>query len=438
MRAHPQRLTQAGFASVVGVACGVLLASSAAAAEFRSGQHVVVASDEVILDDLYATGETVTVDGKVEGDLIAAGREVRLNGEVTGDLIAAGQAVVVNGPVGDDVRMAGMALELGSEGSIGDDMVAAGFSLETRAESLTRGSLLFTGFQALLAGDVTEGLLGSMSALEIRGGIGADSEVEVEGDPDAPSFIQYIPTPVALPSVAGGLTIADTARIEGEFEYTSSDEARGGGAASATLTRRQPTSVGSEAGATRKPSWPGRLFKWLGLIVLGLLFIWWIPGWLNERSGEIQARPLALAGLGFLGVAALPFAILLMLAVPVMVAFFLGLLKLSGLAALVVVLGLAGMGLLVLVFWLTSSYLAPLLVSLCTGRWALQRFAADKAGGLVLPFVAGLVVLALLRFVPFLGGLVALLVLFLGWGAVLFWLWRRFRPSTPPAAEVAR
>ncbi len=434
MRTHPQRPTRPGLSSIIGVACGVLLASSVAATEFRGGQHVVVAADEVVRDDLYATGETVTVDGRVEGDLIVVAREVRLNGEVTGDLIVAGQAVVVDGPVGDDVRIAGMVLQLGPEGSVGDDVIAAGLSLETKAESLTRGSLFFSGFQASLAGDVEEALRGSMSGLEVRGGIGADSQVEVAGNPGAPSFLHFIPAPVALPAVAGGLTVADTARIEGELEYTSTSEARGDGAASARLTRREPASKDEEAGTS---SWQGRLFKWLGLFVLGLLFIWWIPGWLSERSGEIRDKPLALAGIGLLGVAVLPFAIVLALAVPILLANFLGLLKLSGLAALVVVLGIAGALGVVLVFWLTATYLAPLVVGLCTGRWALQRFTSGGAAGLALPLVAGLVALALLRLVPYLGGLVAFLVLLLGWGAVLLWLWRRFRQPSTQVAEAA-
>ncbi|MCP4205405.1 MAG: polymer-forming cytoskeletal protein [bacterium] len=430
MRQARQRMRSAGFVFYAIAVCGVLAAVPATAIEFRGGQHVVVGTDEVILDDLYVTGETVTVDGKVEGDVIASGREVRMNGEVTGDLMACGQAVVVNGRVGDDIRMAGMALQLGPTASVGDDVVAAGFSLETNPESLTRGSLLFAGFQALLAGGIDESLQGSMNAIEIRGGIGGDSEIEVEGDANMPSFVQYIPSPVALPTVPGGLTIADTARIDGGLEYTSSNEARGSGVGAGTLTRKEPASAGADAGkAARKPSWPGRLFKWLGLIVLGLLLAWWIPGWLNEWSDEIQSRPLPLAGVGLMGVAALPVGIVLALVVLVVVAIILGFLKLGSLAALALVLGMVGLGLLILLFWLTSSYLAPLLVGLCTGRWVLKRFAADKARGLVLPLVAGLVLLALLRFVPFLGFLVAVMVLLLGWGAILLWLWKRLRPA---------
>ena len=87
-------MTSAGLLLLAATACSVLAAVPAAAIEFRGGQHVVVGSDEVILDDLYATGETVTVDGKVEGDLIVCGQEVRMNGVVTGDLMACGGLVL--------------------------------------------------------------------------------------------------------------------------------------------------------------------------------------------------------------------------------------------------------------------------------------------------------------------------------------------------------
>ena len=413
----------------------LLAPQPAAAIEFRAGQDVVVGLDEVIFDDLYAAGETVVVDGTVEGDLVATGREVTLNGRVTGDLIAAAQAVVVHGEVEDDVRIAGMALLLGPSAVVGDDVVAAGFSLESAAGGSTGGALLFSGFQALVAGDVGGGLRGSMAALEIRGRIRGDSEVEVEGDPGTPAFAQFLPSPVPLPAVAGGLTIGEEARIEGRLEYVSANEARGPGTASANLARREPSARPVEAGeAARRSPWPGRLFKWLGLIVLGLLLVWWTPGWLGRRSAEIDGRPLAMAGLGLVGVAALPVGILLAVVALAFVAALLGLVKLGNLAALTLVVGLAAVGLLVLLFWLSSAYLAPVLVGLCAGRWALSRVAADRARGLVLPVVVGLVLLALLRFVPFLGFLVAVAILLLGWGTILVWLWQRLRRPSAGAS----
>jgi hypothetical protein len=404
----------------------VATTGAATAVEFRAGQNIVIAAGEVIEDDLYATGDTLTVDGIVHGDLVASGRLITINGEVTADLIAAGQAVTVNGRVGDDVRMAGMALELGPEASIGDDVVAAGFSLATVRGSSAGGSLLFSGYQALLEGNVGGGIRGSMSSLEINGSIGGDGKVEVSGSPGTPGFVQYLPSPIPLPVVAGGLTIGAEAVLEGELEYTSDDEARGPGVASATLSRERRTWPDQEAQAANRGSvWTGRLFKWLGLLLLGLLIAWRAPGWLDNRHTEIETAPWALAGIGFVATAALPVVIAILVVVAGLLAALLGALGLGSLAAPVFIVGLVLGILLVLLFWLTVSYLAPVLVGLCAGRWLLGRFAAERAKGLVLPLFAGLLVLGALRIVPFLGFLVLLAVVFLGWGTMLAWLWRR-------------
>ena len=401
------------------------------AAEFRAGQNVVVAADEVVTDDLYATGETVTVHGRIEGDLVASGREIRLHGEVAGDMMAAGQAVVINGSVGDDARIAGMVLRLGPAASIGDDVIAAGLGLETEAGSRTGGGVLFSGFQALLAGDVTEGLSGAMSALEIHGRVGGDSAVEVEGDPAMFPFVQYIPTPEPLPTVAGGLTFGDSAEIDGRFEYTSSQEAAGSGAGAGTVEHIARPDAGDAAqGTVRKPAWPGRIQRWIGLIILGLLVTWRAPRWLESRGAQLEARPLLAGGVGFLGVAALPIGAVLLLVAAGLLAALLGLIKLGNLAALTFGVGMIAVCMTLLVFWLTASYLAPLVVGLCTGRWLVGRFAPERAAGLVVPLVAGLVVLALLRFIPLLGALTALVVVLMGWGVVLLWLGQQSRPAS--------
>src|SRR5687768_5697981 len=57
------------------------LGNFALAAEFRSGKDVTVTSEETVKDDLYAAGETITIDGLVEGDLIAFAKDIIINGE---------------------------------------------------------------------------------------------------------------------------------------------------------------------------------------------------------------------------------------------------------------------------------------------------------------------------------------------------------------------
>src|SRR5262245_51816871 len=48
----------------------------------RSGDRVVIASDEVVNDDLYVGAEEFVLDGTVNGDVVVFARTVTINGEV--------------------------------------------------------------------------------------------------------------------------------------------------------------------------------------------------------------------------------------------------------------------------------------------------------------------------------------------------------------------
>ena len=66
----------------------------------------VVAPGETLDDDLFASGQTVTVAGRVTGDVYATGQTVVVTGTVDGDLLSAAQQVVVDGAVNGNVRAA--------------------------------------------------------------------------------------------------------------------------------------------------------------------------------------------------------------------------------------------------------------------------------------------------------------------------------------------
>ena len=71
----------------------LLIVSPAQAMETRSGDRVVIDSNEVIDDDLYVAANEVVVNGTIRGDLFAIGNTVTVNGTVEGDLNAAAQSV---------------------------------------------------------------------------------------------------------------------------------------------------------------------------------------------------------------------------------------------------------------------------------------------------------------------------------------------------------
>ncbi len=94
----------------------LVLAAPARAFDSRSGESILIPAGEVIEDDLYLFGNTITIDGTVKGDVIAFGSTITIGqtGVVEGDLMGAGQSVIVNGQVQDDARIAGAVLLLDS------------------------------------------------------------------------------------------------------------------------------------------------------------------------------------------------------------------------------------------------------------------------------------------------------------------------------------
>ncbi len=398
-------------------------ASLAGEVQLSGGQAVTVAADQVVADDLYATGETVRIEGTVRGDLVAVAREIVIDGIVEGDVLAAGQSVSIRGTVGDDARVAGQVLHLGEGARLGDDLIGAGFSLEAADGSGVGGTVRFFGYQARLAGEVAESVGGGMGALELAGMVRGDVDVEVgprgEGAPPA-----FWPSPVSIPSVPPGLTVTDGARIGGALRYSSSTEGRiaegatveGGVEFEETAESRE-----AEPGALERIAERARRF--VALLLVGALLLWLAPRWTERLAETVRARPLASLGWGVVFLAAAAVGVVALALVIIVLAWVLGLATLGGLVAMVIAVGLLGELTLVIGVVLLSVYLPPIVVGLAGGRAVIaRRFAA---------LALGVLVLLLMTSIPYLGTLITILVLLLGLGSL--WLWAVGRAGGEPA-----
>lgn len=408
------------------------------AAEFRSEERPVVEADEVIEDDLYMFGDEVTIDGEVRGDVIVFGRLIRLNGSVEGDFIAVGQAIVISGEVGDDARMGGQVLRIDKEAEIVDDVIAGGFSLEKMEASSIGGDLVYGGYQALLAGGIGGDVLAAMSNCEINGQIDGDVNVAVEGDQAGPqAYTSGSPPPISLPSVPPGLTIRDSAQINGGLKYYSRDEAdiEADAAIAGEIEHERPP-----AETTRPPTPAEKAFRVLreyaSLLIIGLCVVLVAPTWTRRISDNVKTRPLASLGLGVVGVVGFFVLLPVVMVVTVALAVLAGVVNLTDLVPVVIVLGLSGGILLAVGFWFLTVYLAKIILSFFAGRWLLGLATPALGENRFLALLIGLVLLALLSSVPYLGSIIGWLVGLIGLGAVVGWLfWKR--PEEPFPAEQA-
>ena len=429
---------------IIGLALlAVLLVTSPGwAVESQSGDQVIIGPDEVVDDDLYATANEIVVEGTVRGDLVAFGRSVTVDGTVEGDLIGAGQSVEIGGEVDDDVRIAGQALLLSEDASVGDDLIAAAYSLQNEPESNVGGTLWYAGYQALLAGTVGEDLAGAANALTLGGEIGGDADVDVDGEEGGAAPPAFVPVPqVPIPTVEPGLTLTDSALIGGNLTYQSSTEAQidPGARIEGDVVREERPVEEEEEEAARSPLTEtvlDALRSLVALVLVGLLLVWIVPGWIRHRAYTVLDRPLASLGWGLLGLVSFPILGVVVLLVTILLAIVLGLLTLGGLVALIIVLGLLAEAALVLALWVSTGYLAQIVVSFLAGVLLVEAIRPGRGRGRVLPLVVGLILYVVLRAIPVLGPLVGLAVVLLGLGAISHWIWtklRRRRATAPPA-----
>ncbi|MGB7872944.1 MAG: hypothetical protein WBL25_01070 [Anaerolineales bacterium] len=418
--------------------------------EGREGDKVVVAADEVIEDDLYVSANEFVLDGTVKGDVIVGGSIITINGTVEGDLWAAGQVVIINGVVMDDARIAGAGLQLGENAQVGGDLLAAGASLETKSGSTVGNDLLVGSGQTLLAGNVEHDVMAGTGALELRGNFGGNVKAYVDQTQDtasgpSPNVYMQQSIPLTLPSVAPGLTVAESANIAGDLEYSSTyDLTFPGGSVSGDVNRVQPE---ISEGVVRTPPTPlQKTGKWgldllrtiLTLVLFGLLLGWLAPAFLNITSEKVETKTWPSLGWGAITWAAFFFALLLIVIVMVAGGILFGALTLGSISGTIIWLGILSMFALIVIFVLATAYVSKILVGTALGRWIFSKSNPSLAEHRFWPMVLGViliaVVVALFRFplVPlgFFGWLLNFAVVLFGLGAL--WLWGRERFTKRP------
>ena len=228
-------------------------------------------------------------------------------------------------------------------------------------------------------------------------------------------------SPVTLPVVEPGLTVEDGAQIEGDITYSSVAEARIGSRAQVTgaIVQQAPKVQPEE-----EPSFGSRVgaaVRWLVvLFLLGSTLLWLFPDKVVGAADTLVARPTGSLGWGLVALLGFPIAMLLVLVLTAVLTMAFGMLSLGPGAALVLVVGLLAELALAAKLWVAVFYLAPALVSFVGGRWLLKGKSAVERSR-YLGLLVGLIILAALILIPFLGAAVRLFVVIVGVGAGALW-----------------
>jgi hypothetical protein len=325
--------------------------------------------------------------------------------------------------------------------------MAAGFSLETASGSEVGGDVAVAGAQALLGGTVRENLAAGVGGLELRGAVGGDVNADVgEAGAEAPvSPFMFMPNMPRVPTVRGGLTVADSAQIGGNLKYTSAvDVSIPAAAVAGQITREAPVVTEGEVQVPEPPtgvgSWiwfRGHLRNLISLLLAGLLMAWVVPKFTRQTASTVEKKPLPSFGWGIVAVAAAFVALMVVIAAVVILAIVLGFISFGGLTGTIVWVGILAGFMLVVGVSLAIGYVSKIAVSYLGGRMILERTKPEWAESRFWPMVLGVIIFAILVAIPFLGGIINLIVVLLGLGALWILGMETFQRPQAVAAESA-
>jgi cytoskeletal protein CcmA (bactofilin family) len=375
------RLRQPGLRLLI-----VLLALSlpSFALERRQGEFVTVAANETVDDTLVATGNTVRIEGVVDGDLLAFGRTVEVRGTVKGDLVSFAKRTVVSGSV--EGRIYNFSNSLDLDGQLGHSIY--GF-----AQSLRVGE----------RGHVGEGIVVAAGDLSLEGEVKRSVDILISGNADVSGSIGR---DLAMAGVRGvTITLTNTARVGGNLSARVHQMKEVHIADGATIAGKRDIQVRVGQSQFTRPRFyfhqavglaAAMLVGWLGMVLF--------PGFFRATTQAVGSGWLIL-GLGV------------------------GVLAGTPVAVVVVAITLVGIPISLMLFaaYLAAIYLAKVWVGAFLGRILLKPSGATK-GDWLLGLLVGLLILTIVGFIPYLGGLVRLGVVFLGLGAFAGQLYRASRP----------
>jgi hypothetical protein len=366
--------------AVVTVAAGSLLMAMAVVA-------VAQAHEERLGGKVRAGGEVIVpAEETVPGHLYVTAGTIEIVGDVDGDLVATGGQIRVSGTIGGDALLAGGDITI--DGDVG-------------------GSTRVAGGQVVVTGQTAEDLA----------------------------------------VAAGRLRVAQAARVGADLLFTAGqahlDGAVDGNVLGITGDYRETGTIAGTTDVTvRTPDEPptagerllDRIQRYLGLLLVGALLMWLAPRLSRGAADHVRRRPLVALGVGALALLAALLGVVAVIVVAALLTAGFAALGLGGLAGLSITTGLLLAALFAFAVVVISVFAAPVLVGLLLGSFVIDvdRGWLPAFGALAL----GTLALVAVFTIPYLGGLAALIVAPLGFGALIMLAPRR--PHRAPEQRAAQ
>jgi len=346
-------------------------ATTALAADLQCEDTVIIASGDVIDDDLYIAARKIVINGTVNGDVLCVG-DTTVNGVINGSLTAVGATMVIDGEITHAVRVAAGSIDI--RGKVGKDVVIAGQSIDIQKTALIGRDLVFTTDKIRIDALIEDSIKGYGTTANLGSKVNGDVDIEIKN-----------------------LTIESTADIQGNLVYVSEKEAEiiSGAHIGGTTTHNIPKTEAPVIPVSVKV-WFRVIFFFMTLVTGGLIILL-APKRATAVATSIKRKPLLSLGWGAL-------------------VFFVA--PLAALIAFITVIGIP-VSIIGIIFYFIALYLSQVAVGLFLGYWILGYVTKVNSRGMLLAaFALGFVILTLVSLIPYVGSVVCFAAALFGLGAM--------------------
>jgi len=373
-----------------GLCMALGMPAPASATEFRKGDRITIAKDEVIHSDLFVAGGRIDVNGTIEGDLFVAGGEIEITGHVLGDVISSCGTLRMSGQV--DGNMRSYAGNATLRGKVGRNITIAGGDVDIDRDATIGGSITSFSGRLKVDGHLGRDLLAFGGQINLGGNI-----------------------PGSVNLRAGELNIDSSAEIGGPVEFKGDKEPQVSAQAKlASPVHFEKVIHGANYRSAHYYVW--RVIWTAAFILFGMVLFFLAPefGKQTMEAAEGVAIPILLGILVFFGV------------------------PIAAVIACVTVVGIP-LGVLTLGVWFLMLCTAELVVGTVVGTWILGKASSnwDVIGRMALGFVIVRIVYTPLSQLHVIGALAALGIWIWGMGSISLAIYRRFEPVLGTGAPSA-
>lgn len=353
----------------------IIFTHSAQAFEIKIDDSVTLGKEEIADGNIYASCDTMKIEGTVNGDVIALCKSVVINGTVSGDVISFSQDITINGEVKGSVRVASNKILI--NGNIGHNVNAFGTEINLTASSTVGWDVLISGVNGNFNGVIDGNLHGNIASTNIGGKIGKNINLTIESNNQ------------------GGLLINKEAIVGGDLIYTATQEARIESLSAIAGTVSQATPKEKNQNTISIVS--NIFYKISALFLIGLILISLKKSFVSDVTKNLETKnwQTLLIGLGGLFLT------------PLIILFF-----------IISVIGLP-IALILLALYLILVGVSVVFSSFFIGERLLKSFVKKTINPFLI-LLFGLTVFVLLITLPYLGNYLALVFVTYGLGGILF------------------